>query len=125
MNISSTVCLPMRRDIYGREVFGSFNSWRTRYLDLLDKRPVLELSEGEGLPRWLSTKSDVDPWERGNRWVLEMARSGRARRVTLLALWDGQEDSGRPGGTAHSVRIARASGTVDVRIIDAAKLLTA
>ena len=122
--IDSTVCLPMRHDIYSSEVFGSFNSWRSRYLDLLDKRPVLELGDRAGLPRWLSTKSGVDPWERGNRWVLEMARSGRARRVTLLALWDRREESGRPGGTAHSVQIARASGTVDVQIIDAAQLLT-
>ena len=65
----------------------------------------------------------MNPWERGNRWVLEMARTRGANKVTLVALWDGREESGSPGGTGHMVRIARQAGTVDVVILDAAQLL--
>jgi len=52
-----------------------------------------------------------------------MALASGARKVTVLALWDGKADGDAPGGTAHMVGIARRAGTVDVRIIDAAKLL--
>ncbi len=81
------------------------------------------LSDKAGLPNWLAAKSGVDAWERGNEWVLRMALSNLAKRPTLLALWNGQEEAGRSGGTGHSVRIARASGSIDVRIIDTKQLL--
>jgi hypothetical protein len=45
-----------------------------------------------------------------------------ARRVTLLALWDGRSAGDAPGGTAHMVRIAREAGPVDVAAMDTATL---
>jgi hypothetical protein len=51
------------------------------------RRQPLCLSDQEGLPRWLQA-SGFDPWERGNRWVLEMAQTSGAGKITLLALWD-------------------------------------
>jgi hypothetical protein len=123
LQVRSSLCLPMPRDAYASEVFGSLDRWRSRYLGLLDLLPVLELSDRIGLPSWLGAPPGADPWERGNRWVLEMARARGARRVTLLALWSGREEAGLPGGTGDMVRIARQSGMVDVVVIDANQLL--
>jgi len=124
INVDSTLCLPMPRNVYASQVFtDGFDAWRTRYFNLLEKRPVLELSDRAGLPNWLSTKAGVDAWERGNEWVLRMALSSSAKKIMLLALWNQHEEPGRAGGTGHSVRIARGSGSVDVHIIDARELL--
>ena len=74
------------------------------------------------MPNWLRGEPPIDPWERGNQWVLEMAVTG-AGDVTLLVLWDGKDISGKPGGTGHMVRIARQSGAVDIIHIDSGQLL--
>ena len=97
--------------------------WRSRFLNLIAGRPPLQLSDQEGLPRWLQS-SGLDPWERGNRWVLEMAQTSGARKVILIALWDSKATGDAPGGTAHMVRIAREAGMVDVVTIDASQILT-
>ena len=89
LGIESTVCLPMPKDAYARVIFGDLFGWRSRYLELIGRQSPLQLSDQEGLPRWLQA-SGLDPWERGNLWVLEMARSSGAKKVTLIALWDGQ-----------------------------------
>jgi hypothetical protein len=68
--------------------------------------------------------SGFDPWERGNRWVLEMAQTGGAGRITLLALWDGKVTGDARGGTADMIRIAQGAGVFDVQVIDAGQLLT-
>ena len=52
-----------------------------------------------------------------------MALTAEAERITLIALWDGKDEGDAPGGTAHMVRSARDTGLVDVKIIDAKKLL--
>jgi hypothetical protein len=128
LGIASTVCLPMPRDVVATKIFGELDEWRGRYLELLNQqaaaqRPVLELSDRDGLPRWLQT-SGMDPWERGNRWVLEMARASGAQKVTLIALWDGKLTGDAQGGTAHMVRLARETqGSIDIKIIKAGQLL--
>jgi hypothetical protein len=111
----------MPKDVYGRFAFGDFENWRSRYLELIGRRPLLHLSNREGLPQWLKG-SGIDPWERGNRWVLEMARARGAKKITLIALWDGKPTGDGPGGTAHMVQIARRAGTVDIVRIDADQL---
>jgi len=123
LGIDSVVCLPMPKDVYARSVFGDFDSWRSRYLELIGRRPPLQLSNQEGLPRWLKG-SGINPWERGNRWVLEMARTRGARKITLIALWDGKSTGDAPGGTAQMVQVARKAGTVDIVRIDAGQLLS-
>jgi hypothetical protein len=123
LEIPSTICLPIPKDDFGSLVFESLDSWRSRYLDLSEKIPILELSHQEGLPRWLHG-SKVDPWERGNRWVLEMALTSDAKTVTLIALWDGEEMGDARGGTAHVVQLARDTGRVHVTPVDAKQLLT-
>jgi len=122
LKIDVTMCLPVPRDEFARLAFGTLDAWRSRYITLLEKHTPVELSNRGDLPQWL-TGRDIDLWERGNRWVLESARSSGAQRVTLVALWDGQDIQDPRGGTAHFVRLARETGTIDVRIIDARQLL--
>jgi len=123
IGIKSTICLPMPAKDYARLAFEELDNWRTRFLDLQQDHDVIELSDREGLPRWLSG-SNVDSWERGNRWVMQMALTSGAKRITLVALWDGKMKGNAPGGTAQMVQLARDAGTVRVKIVDAKLLLT-
>ena len=107
---------------FSREVFGDLDGWRGRFLAIVDSRLVLQLSDKEGLPRWLEG-SGLNPWERGNRWVLEMAQTSGAKKVSLIALWDGKPIGDDNGGTAHMVRIARDAGTIDMDCITSRELL--
>jgi hypothetical protein len=100
LGLEGTICLPMPRDVVATTVFGELYRWRARYLDLLswhdaNHRSVLELSDRDGLPRGLQG-SRINPWERGNRWVLEMAHASGASKVTLIALWDGKPTGDTP-----------------------------
>lgn len=124
LGIPGTICLPMPKDDFAGLVFQQFDQWRGRFLKLVGAHPdrILVLSDREGLPKWLQG-ADLNPWKRGNHWVLEMARASGARKITLLALWDGKAVGDAPGGTAHMVRKARAAGMIDVVPIDAGKLL--
>jgi len=122
LEIPSIICLPIPADDFGRLVFEDLDNWRSRYLDLSKVLPVLELSDQEGLPRWLHG-SDENPWERGNRWVLQMALTSDAENVTQIALWDGKERGNARGGTAHVVELARDTGKLHVKIIDSKQLL--
>jgi hypothetical protein len=123
VGIESSVCLPMPAAEFSGSVFGSLDGWRRRFLELMNGRQPLCLSDQEGLPRWLQA-SGFDPWERGNRWVLEMAQTSVASKITLLALWDRNTKGDARGGTADMVQIAEKAGVFDVRIIDAGQLLT-
>jgi tetratricopeptide repeat protein len=119
--IDSTICLPMPKESFGRLVFSDEENWRARFLELASSRPVLQLSDQEDLPRWLRS-SGLNAWERGNRWVLEMAQASGAVKVTLIVLWDGKTTGDAPGGTAHMVGLARDAGTVVEVRIDAGQL---
>jgi hypothetical protein len=124
LNIASTLCLPMPSEDYSRESFKEFDDWRSRYLNLMQpEKPVLVLSDRAGLPKWLEGKQS-DPWERGNRWVMQMALTYGADKVSLFALWDGKEDGDARGGTADMLRLAREAGIVHVNVIDAKSLLS-
>lgn len=103
-------------------VFEDLDNWRARFLNLQRDHEVLELSDKAGLPRWLSG-SGVDFWERGNRWVIQMAVTSGASRITLVALWDGKMKGDSPGGTAHMVQLATNTGVVRVVIVDAKRLI--
>jgi hypothetical protein len=59
----------------------------------------------------------MNPWERGNRWVLQLALSAAAPKVSLIAVLDDSQPADGQGGTDHMVRIARAAGCVDVQVI--------
>jgi hypothetical protein len=123
LSINSTICLPMPKEDFAARVFSDLDSWRSRYLALVASRQVLQLSDQVGLPRWFKCL-DVNAWERGNRWVLEMARASGAAKITLIALWDGRTSGDGPGGTAHMVRLARDAGNIGVDLINTRDLLT-
>ena len=123
LKMKSTICLPMPAKDYSRLAFEELDNWRTRFLDLQQDHDMVELSDREGLPRWLSG-SNVDSWERGNRWVMQMALTWGAKRITLVALWDGKMKGDAPGGTAQMVQLARDAGTIRLEIVDAKRLLT-
>jgi hypothetical protein len=127
LRIRSVPCLPMPADKYASHTFGAVDDWRSRFLNLLDrtrerKDEILELSDQEGLPRWLHG-TPVNPWERGNRWVLQMGLAAAARWTTLLALWDGQPAGDDLGGTAQMVSLAQSTGVIDIKAIDTRQLL--
>jgi hypothetical protein len=122
LRIDSTICLPMPKERFSRLVFREAENWRARFLELISSRPVLQLSDREDLPRWLRN-SGLNAWERGNRWVLEMAQASGAAKVTLIALWDGKTTGDAPGGTAHMVGLARDAGTVAELHIDGKQLM--
>jgi hypothetical protein len=102
--------------------FKELTPYLSRFLDLQKNHEVLVLSDREGLPRWLES-SGVDSWERGNRWVMKMALTSGADRITLIALWDGKEAGDAPGGTAHMVLLAEQAGKVHIQRIDSMQLV--
>jgi hypothetical protein len=116
LGIKSTICLPTPVNIYSTETFRDLDGWRSRFLALSAGVERLQLSDAPGLPRWLEG-TDTDEWERGNRWVLQLALSAEAPKVSLIAVWDGKDFGDAKGGTAHMVQIARAAGTVDIDVI--------
>jgi hypothetical protein len=125
LEIPTTLCLAMPPDDTERLLFKNLDAWRNRFRDLLGKaqqHDILYLSNREGLPRWLEG-SGLDPWERGNRWVIKMAQMSGADRVSLIALWDGKPSGDSPGGTAQLVELAREAGNIRIELIDANQLL--
>ena len=117
LGLKSTMCLPMPEDSYAAETFSNLDGWRSRYLALLAAQiPRLQLSDAAGLPRWLQG-TRTNEWERGNRWVLQLALSAAAPRVSLIAVLDDSQPADGRGGTDHMVGIARAAGRVDVQLI--------
>lgn len=83
--------------------------WRERYLAVrarLAEPPHVAGTELGPL------RAAEDPWERGNRWLLDSALAHGARRLRFIALWDGGGGDG-PGGTRHMVdEVRRAHGQV-------------
>jgi hypothetical protein len=122
LGLASTICLPMPNEVFARFAFHNLDTWRSRFLDLQNKHAVLVLSDREGLPRWLAD-SGVDSWERGNQWVMKMALTSGANRITLIALWDGKAAGDAPGGTAHMIRLAEEAGRVHIHRIDSMQLV--
>lgn len=123
LKIPTTLCLPMPSSDYARESFQDLDDWRTRYLNLTQGGlTTLTLSDRSGLPKWLAD-AGADPWERGNRWVMQMALTSGAKQVTLIALWDKEKTGDALGGTADMVKLAEDAGTVHVKVIDAKQLL--
>jgi hypothetical protein len=126
LGLRSIMCLPMPADAVVPLAFAGLDAWRTRFLNLWNVQQKqqcnLVLSDQPGLPRWLQ-RSGVDPWERGNRWVMKLAQAWGAQRLTLLAFWDGKEAGNAPGGTGHMVSLARKTGNLHIKIIDSNQLL--
>ncbi|MGZ9035389.1 MAG: hypothetical protein ACXW25_13415 [Rhodospirillales bacterium] len=80
--------------------------WVERFRALYEQLPKRELSAGKELPQWLRGKPNYDIWQRNNLWMLYNALTLSRKRITLIALWDGQTGDA-PGGTEHMLDIAR------------------
>jgi hypothetical protein len=124
LNLASRLCLPMPPDDVARLIFADAGPWRARFNAVVKAHEtgLLQLADDAELPRWLQGRSGIDPWERGNRWVMQLAQGWDAQRVTVLVLWDGQDDD-RTGGTAHMVRMAREVGRFELVVINSKDLL--
>lgn len=112
LGVPSVVCLPMPADEIIRIAFKlNEGDWRNRLLELLGRPGVKPrvLQADAQMPRWLRSRTP-DLWERGNRWMIRTAQAWDADRRTLLALWDGDDNGGATGGTAHVWRLARDAG---------------
>ncbi|HEX2163470.1 MAG TPA: hypothetical protein VHM02_05935 [Thermoanaerobaculia bacterium] len=98
--------------------------WVARFDRLLAALPSRVLAEGAELPRWLrgASRTDYTLWQRNNLWLLANALDSApdAGRLTLIALWDGEEGDG-PGGTGHMIDVARERGARTV-VLDAKEL---
>lgn len=94
-------------------------SWRMRY-DALRARLAVppRIAEAELGP----LPAGMDPWERGNLWLLETALGFGADKLHLIVLWDGGGGDG-PGGTRHMVDEARRLAG-QVHVIDTRSLGT-
>ncbi|MCK7508714.1 MAG: hypothetical protein MZV70_34895 [Desulfobacterales bacterium] len=123
LGLKSTICLPMPASDYARLAFEDLDNWRTRFLDLQRDHDGARTERYGGAPRWLHG-SRTNPWERGNRWPLQMALTWGAQCVTLVALWDGKAEGDAPGGTAHMVQLARDAGTVRIMTVNAKQLVS-
>lgn len=84
-------------------------AWRERYLALRARLPEPpHVADDELGP----LGAGQDPWERGNRWLLDSALAHGAKRLRFITLWDGGGGDG-PGGTRHMVdEVRRAHGRV-------------
>ena len=129
LDVPSTMCLPIPADAYVHSVARDL-VWRSRLLALIQAKKrlqppaILELNNAPGLPPWLQG-SATNEWERGNRWVLEMALTFGAAKITLLVVWDGLGHGDSRGGTAHMVSLARAYSDVDIHEITTTELQAA
>jgi hypothetical protein len=126
LEIPCVVYLAKPRDAYVKaSVADAGPEWVDRFDRLLAELPSRVLSEDEELPRWLggASRDDYSVWQRNNLWMLANALEAApdAARMTLVALWNGQEGDG-PGGTGHMVEVARERGARTV-ILDAGELL--
>lgn len=123
LGLRSTMCLPMPAAAVAGSAFKGLPAWQSRFLDLVEvheaEKRILVLNNQPGLPRWLQ-RDGVDAWERGNRWVVNLALTWAARRRTLVALWDGKDSGDGPGGTAHMVRLTQQTGEIRLQTIDVA-----
>lgn len=91
-------------------------NWLRRFNAQLQKHsntPVL--TQFTELPKWLQFKRGYDIWQRNNLWLLSEALCLAPRKLTVIALWDGESGDG-PGGTEHMVSLARERGARIIRL---------
>jgi hypothetical protein len=113
LGIRAKVCLALPPDKY---IEASVQpDWVERFHLVVGDDAVAVLADDGKLPAWLTDKPSYSIWQRNNLWELCTALAFDAKRLTLIALWDGQKGDGL-GGTEDMVGIARKRGA-DVQII--------
>jgi tetratricopeptide (TPR) repeat protein len=110
LKIPTILYLVIPRDEYVKKsVRDAGSQWIDRFDKLYWRLPHRELSQSEELPRWLQNKARYNIWQRNNLWMLYNAMARGNQYVTLIALWDGDEEDG-PGGTKDMMSKADESG---------------
>jgi hypothetical protein len=74
---------------------------------------LLQLGDQKELPGWLLLKHGYSIWNRANLWMLECALSRDPKRLTVMALWEGEAGAG-PGGTADLIEAAEELGATSI-----------
>jgi hypothetical protein len=121
LGIPTYVLLAIPPDKFVTEsVAPSGGGWVNRFWSLINvkqsEHALAVLSDGETSQR----KLDDSIWARANAWMIEEAVSRNPARLTVLALWNGEEGEG-PGGTRNFIELAKAAGATSV-IIDTRKI---
>lgn len=114
LGIETLVCLAMPPDRYIEA--SVLPEWVDRFYRIVGSGEVPVLAEQGKVPAWLTDKPGYGIWQRNNLWELCIALAQDARRLTLVALWDGQQGDG-PGGTEHMIGVARKRGA-EIQILD-------
>jgi SMODS and SLOG-associating 2TM effector domain 1/Protein of unknown function (DUF4231) len=116
LGIDTEVFLPVPELTYRATAMSGQPGWAERYHGVLSRakehndEAMHILARSDTLPSWLQGKRDYSTWQRNNRWILHHAwATTTADRVTVLALWNGEEGDG-PGGVADMVAAAQARG---------------
>jgi hypothetical protein len=123
LGVSTRLLLALPRDKYQvASVQSGGPGWVERYEALCDRLPPRVLQDVEALPAWLADKPGYDIWQRNSLWLMFSALATRARRCSLLALYNPDLDPDGPGGTAHLVQEARKWGFKSLEL-DARELL--
>jgi hypothetical protein len=125
LDIRTHVLLPLPELVYRATALSRQASrWAERYHAALRRaKRVRTLARNLTMPGWLATRPDYDTWQRSNRWILDHAWTETTtdpRRVTVLALWNGQLADGR-GGVADMVARGRLGGA-DIVTLDTVAL---
>jgi tetratricopeptide (TPR) repeat protein len=124
LGLRSLIRLVMPEDVFANEsVADAGADWVDRFWGLITakraKGELAILSQDAELPGWLRRKPGYSIFQRGNLWMLEEALAMAPQRLTILALWDGNE--GRAGGTGEFMAYAETVGATPI-VIDPADL---
>ncbi|HEX7150202.1 MAG TPA: tetratricopeptide repeat-containing protein [Thermoanaerobaculia bacterium] len=114
--IPTTIYLALPKKEYAASSVTSAGArWIRDYYDLLNETPSRVLQQSIDLPKWLAHRDSYTVWQRSNLWMLHNALANGSSRVTLIALWNGQEGDG-PGGTADMFNEVERRGGEALRI---------
>ncbi len=107
LNIPTAVYLAYPKEEFIKHSVEFANKdWVQRYHNICDRCPVHILPAPPAFP---NDSSELDIWERSNRWMLDKALQNGGDHMTLVALWNGEAGDGT-GGTAHMVNTTEATG---------------
>lgn len=111
LGITSVIYLALPMDEYISESIRPANAdWVDRFKRLCKKTELIYLSSNETkLPKWLEKKPSYSIWQRSNLWVLYCSLVTSGNDITLIALWNGENDKD-VGGTDDMVMRAKDYG---------------
>ena len=123
LGVHTAVYLALPQDLFLAASVGPGGSdWVERYRTLSSRVPPHVLQTEAHLPDWLTDRPDYTVWQGCNYWMLMCADATGAKRQSLIALINPDQDSNGAGGTNDFVKLAKERG-VKVVELDARALL--